>query len=63
MDTELGRAHQRRFTSIMTVHELLNLGYGGVDPVDMAAGSLLLAIEEPHSETHPGVREIFRSLP
>src|SRR5689334_20070911 len=41
---------QRRFTLIMTVHELLNLGYGGVDPVDLAAGSLTLAIEEPHAE-------------
>ncbi|MGO4363381.1 hypothetical protein [Terrabacter sp. RAF57] len=54
---------QRRFTLIMTVHELLNLGYGGVDPVDWAAGSLTLAVEEPHAETHPGVREVFRSLP
>lgn len=54
---------QRRFTMIMTVQELLNLGYGGVDPVDVAAASLTLAIEEPHAVTHGGMREVFRALP
>jgi hypothetical protein len=54
---------RRRFTLIMTVHELLNLGYGGADPVDIAFGSLTLAIEEPHGQTLDNVREVFRSLP
>ena len=54
---------RRRFTLIMTVDELLNLGYGGTDPVDMAFGSLTLAIEEPHGQTLDDVREVLRSLP
>lgn len=53
----------RRFTLVMTVQELLNRGYGGVDPVDLAAGDLTLAVEEPHAQTHAGVREVFRSIP
>ena len=57
------RAGLRRFSLIMTVGELLNLGYGGVDPVDLAAASLRLAVVEPHAQTHEGVREVFRSLP
>ncbi|GAA2167727.1 hypothetical protein [Humibacillus xanthopallidus] len=53
----------RRFSLIMTVAELLNRGYGGVDPLDLATADLRLAVQEPHAETHEGVREIFRSIP
>ena len=54
---------QRRFTQVMTVRERLDLGYGGVDPVDLAFASLTPAVEEAHAPTHEGLREVLRSLP
>ena len=51
------------FALFVGVAELLARGQGLPDRVAGAEGNLRLAMCEPHQVTHPGVPEVFTSLP